>query len=252
MIRSIFLYFALHLLGHYGFSQEIKNGHNTTISGKASITNNGISFVPNFSLEQPAAIFNLTLEKGRFSFEPELTFSLEEGRAWYQVYWLRYKIIQEGKFKLRTGGHVGFNFLKILDSGNNEVIKAERYLVGELAPTYQISDHIMVGMQYMIAKGYDIDTNELQHFLTLNANFSNIKISKAMYLEVSPQVFYLSSFDFGEGYYVASEFKLSRSNFPLSLSSVMNKKISSNIPGKDFLWNISLTYSFDKGAISKP
>ena len=231
---------------------QTEQGNKTNIAGKAAITNNGISFIPNFSLEQPAAIFNLTLEKGRFSFEPELTFSLEEARAWYQVYWLRYKIIQEGNFKLRTGGHVGLNFINILDSGNNEVIKAERYLVGELAPTYQISDHIMVGMQYMIAKGYDIDTNELQHFLTLNANFSNIKISKLMSLEVSPQVFYLSSFDFGEGYYVASEFKLSKSNFPLSLSSVMNKKISSNIPGKDFLWNMILSYSFGKGAISNP
>ncbi len=231
---------------------QTEQGNKTHIAGKAAITNNGISFIPNFSLEQPAAIFNLTLEKGRFSFETELTFSLEEGRAWYQVYWLRYKIIQEGNFKLRTGGHVGLNFLRILDSGSNEVIKAERYLVGELAPTYQISDNIMVGMQYMIAKGYDLGTNELQHFLTLNANFSNIKISKLMFLEASPQVFYLSSFDFGEGYYVASEFKLSRSNFPLSLSSVMNKKISSNIPGKDFLWNMILSYSFGKGTISKP
>lgn len=231
---------------------QTEQGDQTHITGKAAITNNGISFIPNFSLEQPAAIFNLTLEKGRFSFEPELTFSLEEGRAWYQVYWLRYKIIQNGNFKLRTGGHLGLNFINILDAGNNEITKTERYLVGELAPTYQISNNIMVGMQYMIAKGYDIGTTELQHFLTLNANFSNIKISKLLFLEVSPQVFYLSSFDFGEGYYVASEFKLSRSNFPLSLSSVMNRKISSNIPGKDFLWNITLSYSFGKGTISKP
>ncbi len=230
---------------------QSEESNTTQIAGKAGITNNGISFIPNFSLEQPAAIFNLSLEKGRFSFEPELTFSLEEGRPWYQVYWLRYQLIEEDKFKLRASGHLGLNFVMMLDSANNEVIKTERYLVWELVPMYEISDKIMVGMQYMIAKGYDIGTNELQHFLALTAHFSNIKLSRSIEFEISPQVFYLSSFDFGEGYYVASAFKLSKSNFPLSLSSVMNKKISSSIPGKDFLWNLILTYSFGKGVISK-
>lgn len=230
----------------------MEQSNKTQINGKAGITNNGISFIPNFSLEQPAAIFNLSLEQGRFSFEPELTFSLEEGRPWYQVYWLRYQIIKEDKFKLRASGHLGLNFAKMLDSGNNEVIKTERYLVGELAPTYEISDKIMVGMQYMIAKGYDIGTKELQHFLALTANFSHIKLSKSMEFEITPQAFYLSSFDFGDGYYVASAIKLFKVNFPLSISTVMNQKVSSSIAGKDFLWNLTLTYSFGNGVISRP
>lgn len=230
---------------------QIDERPRTYISGNAGITNNGISFVPNFSLEQPATVFNLILKKGRFSFEPELTFSLEEGRAWYQVYWLRYHIVDEEKFQLRTGGHLGLNFAKILDSQNNNVIQTERYLVGELAPSYKFTDKIRVGVQYMIAKGYDIDTDELQHFITLHANFNKINIAKTLFLEVSPQIFYLSSFGFGEGYYVASGFTLSKSNFPLSLSSLMNKNILTNIPGKDFLWNLTLSYSFKGGVISK-
>jgi len=182
-----------------------------------SLTNNGISFVPNFSLEQPAALLNLTLEKGRFSFEPEFTFSLEEGRAWYQVYWLRYKILNEGKLRLRAGGHLGLNFAKILDASDNEVIKTERYLVAELAPSYEYSESSSVGLQYMIARGYDIVNEDIQHFLSLNAHFSNIKISKT--------------------------------NFPLSFSTVMNKTLSSDIAGKDFLWNMTLTYNFRKGKV---
>ncbi|GAB3220009.1 hypothetical protein J0A67_05315 [Algoriphagus aestuariicola] len=201
-------------------------------------------------MEQPAVIFNLSLENGRFSFEPELTFSLEEGRAWYQVYWFRYKIIQEGKFNLRAGGHLGLNFAKTLDSRNNEVIQTERYLIGEVVPTYQISDNVMVGMNYMIGRGYDINTNELQHFISFFGNFRNIELHKEIGLEISPQVFYLSSFNFGDGYYFAIEFKILRKNFPLSLSSVMNQKISSSIPGKDFLWNMTLSYSFGKGTVS--
>ena len=223
----------------------------TYISGSAGITNNGISFVPNFSLEQPAAIFNLTLEKGRFSFEPEFTFSLEEGRAWYQVFWLRYKILNKGKFKLRAGGHLGLNYAKILDASNDEVIKTERYLVAELAPNYEFSENSSVGIQYMLARGYDIVNQDIQHFLSLNARFNNIKISESLFVEISPQVFYLATFGRGEGYYIASSFKISKTNFPLSLSSLINCSISTDIPGQDFLWNLTLTYSFNKGTIFK-
>lgn len=221
----------------------------TSISGSMSLTNNGISFVPNFSLEQPAALLNLTLEKGRFSFEPEFTFSLEEGRAWYQVYWLRYKILNEGKLRLRAGGHLGLNFAKILDASDNEVIKTERYLVAELAPSYEYSESSSVGLQYMIARGYDIVNEDIQHFLSLNAHFSNIKISESMYLEISPQVFYLATFGPGKGYYAATGIKISKTNFPLSFSTVMNKTLSSDIAGKDFLWNMTLTYNFRKGKV---
>jgi len=177
---------------------------------------------------------------------------MEEGRAWYQVYWLRYEIINEGKFHLRTGGHLGLNFASVLDSNNDEIIKTERYLVAELVPSFDISENNTVGMQYMIARGYDINTSDLQHFLTLYSNFSNIKITESLLFEVSPQVFYLSTFGPGEGYYAASAFKLYTAKFPLSVSSLININISTDIPGKAILWNLSLAYTFDKRIISSP
>lgn len=224
----------------------------TQISGSIGVTNNGISFVPNFSLEQPAAIFNLALEKGRFSFEPEFTFSLEEGRAWYQVYWLRYKLINEGKFKLRTGGHLGFNFARIQNINGQEIVQAERYLAGELTPTLDLSSNSTIGIQYLITQGYDIGTRDIQHFISLNGSFRNIRLVKELSLEISPQVFFLETFGVGEGTYFASNFRLSKKDFPISLATLMNKAISTTIPGKDFLWNLSLTYSFSKGEISIP
>ena len=223
----------------------------TTISGNGAMTNNGISFVPNFSLEQPAAIINLILEKGRFSFEPELTFSLEEGRAWYQVYWLRYNFLAKGKFQLQTSGHCGFNFARILDASNNEAIKTERYLVAELVPSYELSKHIKVSTQYMLAQGYDIGTSNLQHYFSLNGNFSNINLSKMLALNVSTQMYYLSTFGSEEGIYTATSFNLRRTNSPVSLSALLNKALSTEIDGKDFLWNLTLSYSFGDGVLSK-
>ena len=43
--------------------------------GTASITNNGISLVPSFSLGDPALLFDLKFTKGRLSFEPDMRFA---------------------------------------------------------------------------------------------------------------------------------------------------------------------------------
>jgi hypothetical protein len=102
----------------------------------------------------------------------------------------------------------------------------------------------------MLARGFDIGTSNPLHFLTINANVANIRISESLSLEVIPQLYYLSSFDSGEGYYGTSTFKLSKSNFPLSLSAIINQEISSNISAdKDFLWNLTLIYNFREGRI---
>ncbi|UWX54525.1 hypothetical protein NYZ99_16675 [Maribacter litopenaei] len=45
--------------------------------GVASVTQNGISLVPSFSLGDPALMFDLKFTKGRFSFEPDMRFALE-------------------------------------------------------------------------------------------------------------------------------------------------------------------------------
>ena len=44
-----------------------------------------------------------------------------------------------------------------------------------------------------------------------------------------------------------STLTLAMRNFPLSVSSLINKTIQTNIPiGNDFLWNVSLIYTFNK------
>ena len=120
------------------------------------------------------------MAKRKFSFEPEITFSLLEGRPWYQIYWLLHKLVDSQKFNLRTGAHLGLNFVNIIDADLEESIMTERYLTGEVAPSYQLAENIEVGVYYLLARGFDIDNNDLLHFLTINASFSNLKISKTL------------------------------------------------------------------------
>lgn len=223
--------------------------HSSAIYGSVAVTNNGISLIPSFSLEKPASIFNLSLQKGRFSFDPEFTFSLE-GKPWYQIYWLRYKVISSSKFQLGAGTHLGLNFRSTFLPPVGAAILTERYLVAELSPMYSISKNISLGLYYLHGRGFDIGTNQALHFIGLNTNFVEVGVSKNLLLSFNPQVYYLKAYG-PKGWYFTSTFGLRLRNSPFSLKSTLNKVIQTKIPGsKDFLWNLVLTYSFPKKNIS--
>ena len=61
------------------------------VSGSFSVTNNGISLIPSFSLGDPAAIFLGKFARKRFSVEPDIRFSLQ-GRPWTLLFWFRSQV----------------------------------------------------------------------------------------------------------------------------------------------------------------
>jgi len=221
-------------------------------SGAATVTNNGISLIPTFSLGKPAVLVLLSLGGKRFSVDPDIRFSLA-GKPWVVLFWARYKLINEGKFRLNTGMHLGMNFrnLTLSASDPTEIIAARRYLAAELAPNYFVAKNISIGSYYLYSHGMDYGAAKNTHFVTFNTNFSHITLSKKIYLRAVPQVYYLYQ-DGMEGYFFTSAFTLARQNFPLSVSSIINKLMHSNkTDTRDFVWNISLNYSFSKNYVPK-
>jgi hypothetical protein len=65
-------------------------------------------------------------------------------------------------------------------------------------------------------------------------------------MRIYPQFYYLK-LDAQDGFYFTSAFTIAKKNFPLFISAVINKTLTSNITGnKNFVWNLSLNYSFFK------
>ncbi len=237
----------------YGISQ--RNDSTKIIqhfSGAASVTNNGISLVPSFSLEKPAVMAIMSLGGERFSFDPDIRFGLD-GKPWTFLFWARYKLFTKGRFRINTGAHLGMNFRTTTLSMNGvptENIVVRRYLAGELAPSYFVAKNISIGTYYLYSRGIDNGAVRNTHFITLNSNFSHLPITQNFYLRLNPQFFYLAQ-DGREGYYVTSLLALAKNNFPLSVSYLINKKLRSDIPGKDFISSLSLIYSFSRNYIPK-
>lgn len=222
-------------------------------SGTASVTNNGISLVPSFSLGRPAALFLMSFGGERFSIDPDIRFGLD-GKPWTFLFWARYKLFAEGKFRMNTGVHLGLNFRTsdlLINGASTETTVVRRYLAAEVSPNYFVAKNISIGTYYLYSRGIDNGTVRNTHFITLNSNFSHIPVTKQINLRVNPQVFYLNQ-DGKSGQYFTNVLTVAKNNFPLSVSYLINKKLRGDIAGKDFISSFSLVYSFNRRYVTKP
>jgi hypothetical protein len=245
------LVLILLLFTQFSFSQKTDSTKKIShFSGAITATSNGISLVPTFSLNRPAVMFNLSIGKGKLSFEPDMRFSMS-GKPWSFLFWWRYRM-QKDKFHFTLGAHPALNFrTQISPTDGNEMIVTRRFLASELAPNYFITKNTSIGMYYLYSRCFDKGAARNTHFITLSSNFRNIRIGNQLIANFIPQFYYLKQ-DKVDGVYFTSTLTLAKRNFPFSVQSIINKEIESEITGsKNFVWNVSLIYSFSKQYIQK-
>lgn len=237
----LFLFFGIAI----GRAQEGGDKFLDEFKGTASITHNGLSLIPSFSLGEPATLFDLKFRKGKFSFEPDMRFALE-GKPWSFLFWFRYKAIEKERFSLRVGMHPALNFrtITINRSGMEEdILESRRFLAGEIAPNYAVNKNISVGAYYLYSYGFDASAKN-NHFLVANSSFKNIGLTDNIHLSISPQIYYLRQDD-RSGIYTVGFLTLAHKKSPFSITGVFNKAIDTEIsPEKDFIWSVLLNYSF--------
>ncbi len=244
--KAILLFLFLNTFS-FSYAQTIESPKTEYhFSGSIGATNNGISFIPTFSLGKPAAIFTMSVGSKKLSFEPELRTSLE-GKPWSLVLWGRYKIVENSKFKLNIGAHPAIAFKSVVLNNAGiltNTIRAQRYLAGALSSAYSLTKNISIGSDYLFSRGIDEGTIHNTNFITLNTSFSNIKLTDDFALRFSPQVYYLKM-DAKDGYFFSSGLTLSKKNMPISISAMINKIIKTDINTKNFVWNATISYSFN-------
>ena len=228
------------------FSQNNnQKGFLDDFKASASITNNGLSLIPTFSLGDPAILFDVKLIKGKYSFEPDIRYSLD-GKPWIMLFWFRHKTIEKKNFTLRTGIHPAVNFRTIQvkrDIFFENIIEARRFIAAEIAPNFRIRSNISLGAYYLYSRGLD-NSQKNNHFIVANSLFSNINLFDNYQASVSPQVYYLKQ-DKLDGLYTVGFFTINKKLSPISLSFTFNKAIETKIlPEDDFTWNVSINYKF--------
>lgn len=220
----------------------------TTFSGSLGLTNNGISIVPTFSLNSPAALIFLSWRKNKFSIEPDVRLKLD-GTKGSMLFWFRYRLVNTKKFSLRVGTHPAYNFAirKITENGiTSSITQARRFIASEIVPNYKIAPNWSIGIYYLQGNGLQKDGPRTTHFLNFNTSVSNINLGSDFRFQFIPAVYYLH-LDGKDGNYFTATGILTKKNIPFTLQSTINKTFNSNIPGnKDFIWNVTLSYYFSK------
>ncbi|MBB4080922.1 hypothetical protein GGR28_003561 [Lewinella aquimaris] len=216
-----------------------------TLSGRISVTHNGISIIPSFSLDKPAAILNLRMGGSRFTFEPDLRLALE-GKPWSMLFWARYQAVRGNRFALRLGAHPAINFRTVMANvggDEREVIETRRYLASEIVPSYQITDRLAVGMYYLHGEGFDAGI-KTSNFVQFNASVTDIPLASNLRLSLFPQFYYLRTDDL-DGTYVAGAWRIHKPGLPFALSGLVNRSLRTEIaPERKWIWNVVAEYDF--------
>lgn len=150
------------------------------------------------------------------------------------------------------GAHPSYVFRTVSINNNGTPVninRADRYAAMDLTPSYFVSKNTSVGIYYLYSHGLDKTSVGNTHFLTLNAAFTHIKLPGQFYAKFNPQLYYLTQ-DGKDGFYFTHSLTLASEKFPLSVQTIMNKVIRTDIGGKNFVWNMSLIYSFNNNYVT--
>lgn len=223
--------------------------------GTVEVTNNGFSFVPTFNLGKPATIISLNTGGKRFTFEPQFRFDLDGMRPWSFIGFWRYKIVATEKVMLRVGTQfpaIAFSYEDgfTQDSTTYQKILAQRFLPFDVTLNYNLSKKVSIGTFTLYGHGLE-DAEQLEHsvFVSTYASIHDVLLGEKLVFNWSPQLYYLN-IDGTDGYYSFQNFSLGHKDFPISIASMFNIELASDIGTEDFTWNISLVYSF-KNTLTK-
>lgn len=218
--------------------------HRATVAGQLTLTTKGISTVPSFTLGRPAGILDVSIAKRGFSFEPQFRFALD-GKPWSLLLWGRYRLVDAGRLRIDVGGHPAVNFrstVVTVGGAPRTVIVARRFLAGEIGPSWSLSRAASVGGYYLYSYGFEPDVTRNNHFVSMRGSVA-AALPARYTLRFSPQAYYLKT-DALDGTYVYGSLSLSRGSFPISVSTMANRVISTRIPGETLLWNLNLHWAF--------
>lgn len=231
---------------HFGFAQEEPATREIEMTGSIDVTNNGISTIPTFTLGKPAIAFDASIRSRRVAFQPEFRFSLE-GQPWSFLFPWQYTVLStdRGYLNVAVRPILSFKTSPLARDGLVEdVVEARRFLAGVVRTEGYLTPHLAAGVYYFYSRGFQSSTQRHTHFLSATGGIRGLDLSRRVRLSINPQVYYLRLDDLG-GFFTAANVVLSRQGWPLSASTLLNAKLRSDLAADDFVWNVSLTYSYE-------
>ena len=223
------LYFVSSTLA---FSQYEIDNKEYNFNGNININNNGVSWVPLFTLGEPSLIANFSIGSDRFSVNPSFRYELDGLQPWsVDIYW-NYKFLDKEKLRIDIGGFLpGTTFQDFTYEKNGVEDKIlTPWVTAMINPkiTLLINDSFSIRLSYFTGIPLKIVDEENQFD--------------------SGEIFFIQPLfkKLNSGIFSAQTLTVNINDSPISFSSIINKSIDiGSLSGKKFDWNIGLNYSFN-------
>jgi hypothetical protein len=249
LVKQFIVVCCLLVAASTGYAQEKKDTTHVAFqfSGNLNFTTNGISPIPAFSLGKPAVLVNLSLKNKKFSYDPEMAFSIE-GVPWFFNNFFRYKLIEKKRFQFRTGVNwaISYTYPQVTQNGVDRTIaKGERFIWLELVPRYKISEKVAISSITFSGYNFELGSVKRINYISLLGNFTKLPLTQKLYCNIFPQLFYLNLDGRIDGWFASGVLGVGHTKLPLLVSTQVNTTLTTNLsPDPGFKWNVSLTYSF--------
>lgn len=141
----------------------------------------------------PAILIDIAIKGKKISFEPIFNFATYKLRPWGFIFWLRYKLIEKEKFKIKVGVHPSFVFFAsqiIQNRIKKELLAANRYVASEIVPSYAVSENTTVGAYILAVNQIGVGIFDPTIFLALNSA-STVRLSDKCFARIIPQFYFL-------------------------------------------------------------
>lgn len=218
-----------------------------TVSGNFVLTQNGIDPVPSFALGKPALMTNLFVNKGRFTYNHQLNYSITDLKPWAQNNWLLYRIPTGKKSLLRVGGSWSFFFKRETLSFPSRFDAltqiVNQYAVTEVSFIHNFSDNTSMTITNWAEGGLEWDAVPWGNFTNLAFAFKNIKLGKNFTYNFFPSSFLVINALPFKGVYCAEFSSVYHTKFPIGLVQQTVIPIWSD-PKGEFNWNVGIQWRF--------
>lgn len=213
-------------------------------SGRLTVTNNGISPIPSFSLGDPALIIYMRMARKKLSFEPEFRINVLNANPWSLDFPVIYTAVDDENFRFTLGLEPSMNFQLTeipTENGSRTLFEARKYLAVEIGPTLKITRNWETGFFYLGALGFDAGPKNI-HYISFGTSLMDVRLFRSLLWSIQPQVFHLRV-DENNGNYFSMTSSVRIDQTPWVVTGLINKNLGSEIaPEQNLIWSVSLTY----------
>lgn len=215
---------------------------NVRVSGRALLANVGFAPIPAFSFNSPIVIGSLSVSKGRFSYEPDVSLGLN-GKPWLTNHWLRFDIKNTGKWNLEAGLDAFLYFETQRNAQGEEVIYAQRNMNFELSNSWLLAKNSSLTLTLWHPVGYDPGALS-GNVVDLSISFSDLPCGGEFLFKAKPQFFYFNFDGPVDGIYASLTVGVEHAKLPVSIYFQAVQPFWTGFNAAGFQWNTGMVCTF--------